>query len=92
LRFLLGGCDLAVLGIGDQGIEVDQDQQAFVDLADSLSFVLANVRFSPVGITRIGAFGDFTQTNNCGVSLPALASCAIAVTSRPKFLAIAACG
>jgi len=51
-----------------------------------LPLVLTNVGLSAVGITGIGAFGDFTQTNNCAASLPALASCTITVTFTPKIL------
>ena len=51
-----------------------------------LPLVLTNVGLSAVGITGIGAFGDFTQTNNCAASLPALASCTITLTFTPKVL------
>ncbi|MFZ3210870.1 MAG: choice-of-anchor D domain-containing protein, partial [Terriglobales bacterium] len=51
-----------------------------------LPLVLTNVGLSAVGITGIGAFGDFIQTNNCATSLPALASCTINVTFTPTVL------
>jgi len=51
-----------------------------------LPLVLTNAGLSALGVTGIGAFADFTQTNNCAASLPALASCTITVTFTPKVL------
>ena len=49
-----------------------------------LPIALTNIGLSAVGITGISTFGDFTQINNCGSGLPALASCAINVTFTPQ--------
>jgi hypothetical protein len=44
---------------------------------------LTNSGTTPLTITSIAASGDFAQTNNCGSSLVASASCAIQVTFTP---------
>ncbi|MFI5110970.1 MAG: choice-of-anchor D domain-containing protein, partial [Terriglobales bacterium] len=65
---------------------VDFPDQLLNSSSTPLPLVLTNVGLGAVGITRISAFGDFTQTNNCAASLPALASCTITVTFTPKVL------
>lgn len=49
---------------------------------------LTNIGTTPLAITKIGVTGtnaiQFSETNNCGSSLAAGASCAIAVTFAPK--------
>jgi len=65
---------------------LDFPDQLLNTSSSPLPIVLTNVGLSAVGITGIGAFGDFTQTNNCAASLPALASCTITVTFTPKVL------
>jgi len=65
---------------------LDFPDQLLTTSSAPLPLVLTNVGLGAVGITGIGAFGDFTQTNNCTASLPALASCTITVTFTPKVL------
>ena len=47
------------------------------------SVSLSNGSSSALSITSIAASGDFSQTNNCGASVAAGASCAISVTFQP---------
>jgi hypothetical protein len=47
------------------------------------SLTLTNNNPAPVSITSISAGGDFTQTNNCGSSLAAGASCTVNVSFTP---------
>ncbi len=49
----------------------------------SQSVTLTNQGNASLSITLISVSGDFSQTNNCGSSLAANASCAIAVTFVP---------
>jgi len=44
---------------------------------------LTNSGTAPLTLTTIAASGDFAQTNNCGSSLAAAASCSITVTFTP---------
>src|SRR5206468_3251748 len=44
---------------------------------------LNNGANSVLSITSIATSGDFSQTNNCGSSLPKQSSCTISVTFRP---------
>jgi hypothetical protein len=44
---------------------------------------LTNTGSAPLSITSISASGDFAQTNSCGSSLTAGASCSISVTFTP---------
>src|SRR5262249_37195476 len=44
---------------------------------------LKNTGTATLLISSIGTSGDFTQTNNCGSSVTAGASCTISVTFRP---------
>jgi hypothetical protein len=44
---------------------------------------LLNTGQAPLSIAGIAATGDFSQTNNCGNSLPAGAGCTISVTFAP---------
>jgi hypothetical protein len=46
--------------------------------------ILSNVGNAALGITRITASPNFLQTNNCGSSVAAGASCTITVTFRPS--------
>ena len=45
--------------------------------------LLRNMGSSPLSITSITVGGDFAETNNCGNSVPAAASCAFSVTFTP---------
>ena len=47
------------------------------------AFTLANVGTTALSITDIAVTGDYAQTNNCGTSLAATASCSIQVTFTP---------
>jgi hypothetical protein len=47
------------------------------------SVTLSNIGAAPMNITSIAANNDFSQTNNCGVSLAAGESCAINVSFTP---------
>lgn len=47
------------------------------------AIALSNTGNAPLSITSIATTGDFTQTNTCGTSLAAGASCAINVTFTP---------
>jgi hypothetical protein len=47
------------------------------------SVTLTNYGKMVLSITSIAASGDFTQTNSCGSSLAAAASCTISVTFKP---------
>jgi hypothetical protein len=44
---------------------------------------LANTGTGPMTISGVSVTGDFTQTNNCGASLPAGGSCAVSVRFSP---------
>ena len=71
------GLSLSVAGL-------DFPDQLLSTASTPLPIALTNVGLSPVGITGISSFGDFTQTNNCGSGLPALGSCAINVIFTPQ--------
>jgi len=73
-------------GLSPSAGSLDFPDQLLNTSSTPLPLVLTNVGLGTVGITGIGAFGDFTQTNNCAASLPALASCTITVTFTPKVL------
>ncbi len=47
------------------------------------SVTLTNTGTGPLSISSVGISGDFAETNNCGSSLAAQASCQIAVTFAP---------
>jgi len=47
------------------------------------SVTLSNTGSATLSITSITASGDFSQTNNCGASLAANASCTLSVTFKP---------
>jgi hypothetical protein len=47
------------------------------------SAVLQNTGTSALSISAIAVEGDFSETNNCGTSLPASGTCAIAVSFSP---------
>ncbi|HEY1937258.1 MAG TPA: choice-of-anchor D domain-containing protein [Candidatus Angelobacter sp.] len=49
----------------------------------SQSVTLNNSNTVPLSLTAIGAGGDFSQTNNCGSSLPAGGSCTVNVSFTP---------
>lgn len=49
----------------------------------SQSLTLTNTGGSDLAISGITATGDFAQTNNCGSTLPAAATCSISVTFTP---------
>jgi murein DD-endopeptidase MepM/ murein hydrolase activator NlpD len=44
---------------------------------------LSDLSGVPLSISGVITSGDYSQTNNCGTSLPPLASCTISVTFRP---------
>ncbi len=50
----------------------------------SQAVTLSNIGNSTLTISRIAVTGDFSQVNNCGVSVAAGASCVITVTFAPK--------
>jgi hypothetical protein len=59
--------------------------QAFGTTSGARVITLTNTDdANALAITSIIASGDFTQTNTCGSSLPAGASCAISVKFAPK--------
>jgi hypothetical protein len=45
--------------------------------------VLRNMGSSPLLLSSISATGDFSETDNCGISVPAAASCTFSVTFTP---------
>ena len=49
----------------------------------ALPLTLTNIGALDMQITRVQASGEFTENNNCGVTLPAHASCTIQVTFAP---------
>ena len=49
----------------------------------SQTYTLSNTGTTALSISAIAVTGDFTQTNQCGASLAAGATCAIAVTFSP---------
>ena len=49
----------------------------------SQGVLVTNSASSAAAITSIGVTGDFTQSNNCGTSLGAGASCTVSVAFRP---------
>ncbi len=53
--------------------------------SSATTLTLTNYQSVPLTIFSIVSSGNFVQTNNCGSSLAALASCAILVTFSPKF-------
>ncbi len=57
--------------------------QAAGTSSSSQSITLSNSGDAPVPIFNITVSGDFTQTNNCGSTLSAGATCAISVTYKP---------
>jgi phospholipase C len=50
----------------------------------SQAAVLTNYGSTPLTISNIAASGDFTQTNNCGSSVPANSNCTITITFSPR--------
>lgn len=64
----------ASLSFGSQAINVASPPQ---------TVTLQNSGQSPLTIFSISAGGNFSQTNNCGASLPVGASCAVSVTFMP---------
>jgi len=44
---------------------------------------LMNTGTGTLGLTNIGSFGDYSETNNCPAFLPVNASCTVAVTFSP---------
>ncbi len=64
----------ATLTFGDQQVGTTSTAQAVT---------LANTGASPLTIASVTVTGDFGQTNTCGTSLPAGASCTINVTFTP---------
>lgn len=65
---------------------IDFPDQRLNTPSSAVPIVLTNVGLSTVAITGLGTYGDFVQTNNCGVSLAALSSCTINVTFTPRIL------
>ena len=49
----------------------------------SQALTLANSGTGPLAVSKIATTGDFAQTNNCGTSVAAAASCTINVTFTP---------
>jgi uncharacterized repeat protein (TIGR01451 family) len=49
----------------------------------SQNVTLTNSGANPLAISSITITGDFAQTNNCGMSLPAASSCTITITFNP---------
>ncbi|MFI5118141.1 MAG: choice-of-anchor D domain-containing protein [Terriglobales bacterium] len=61
--------------------------QAAGTTSSSKPLTLTNSGSGPLSIPSITASGDFTQTNNCGTSLPASNSCTINVSFAPSVAA-----
>ncbi len=58
-------------------------QQAVDVTSPASAITLRNMGSTAMSITNIAATGDFAETNDCGVTLAAGASCTISVTLTP---------
>ena len=67
----------AALNFGSQQVNTGSATQ---------SIVLSNVGTAPLNAIVVGITGDFTQTNNCGPSLPPNGNCTITVRFSPTLL------
>jgi Beta-propeller repeat/Abnormal spindle-like microcephaly-assoc'd, ASPM-SPD-2-Hydin/Cep192 domain 4 len=65
------------ISFGDQGMETASPPQ---------SVTLTNTGGATMNVSGLAASGDFTETNNCGLSLAPGAGCAIQVTFAPTAL------
>lgn len=81
-------CDAATITLGTPGVTLLPASLAFGNqnvnsTSPALQTNLTNNGTLALAISSIAASGDFAQSNNCGVSLAAGASCAISVTFTP---------
>ena len=52
-------------------------------ISPSQNVVLRNLGSAPLSISAVQANGDFSETNDCGSSVPAAGSCSLAITFTP---------
>ncbi|HEV2350698.1 MAG TPA: SBBP repeat-containing protein [Terriglobia bacterium] len=78
----INSADAAAVALNPQSINFGN--QSLNTPSDPLSVTLINAGSSPLSINTISASGDFSQTNNCGSSVPAGGgNCSIQITFTP---------
>ncbi len=75
-------------GIGVAELEASASLLTFgnIDVGSSSpaqTFTLTNETSSPIAISSITISGDYTETTNCGASLPGLSTCTVSVIFTP---------
>jgi hypothetical protein len=88
---LAGGTDAIVLKIGPDSApsvavsptSLQYSIQTVGSTSPAQTVLLQNMGSSPLSISSITSNGDFAETNDCGSSVPAAASCTFSVTFTP---------
>jgi hypothetical protein len=78
---LTGGSSSGVASLSSASLTFGSQQVATTSAPQSVT--LKNTGTTPLNISSIVAAGDFSQTNTCGTSVAAGASCSISVTFTP---------
>ena len=71
-------------GVGLSPSKLTYPKNQLLGTASPVSTItLTNIRTIPLSVSQVMAVGDFTQTNTCGTSVAAKASCTVSVTFNP---------